>query len=167
MTFTGLVFKLNCCWALSILPAECRSVICYWIGYTNRNHCLGSFSSSVHTHTCMQIYEIMNELAGKLQLSASLKPDDVISINLLLTLHLLHLWPQFSAGPLPSPLSSTTAKPGVGQVLLPFPSCGLKATPSLEEKGGEKRGREWGRNRVAPVGARSGVNPQPKHCSII
>lgn len=40
-------------------------------GYTNKNDCLCSFPSSIHTHTRMQIYEIMNELAVKSQLSAS------------------------------------------------------------------------------------------------
>lgn len=74
----------------------------------------------------------------------------------------------FLAQVLPSPLSLSTAKPSSGQILLPVPTfVGSSSRQGWKRMGGEKHGREWGWKWVAPMGARSGVNPQPKHCSII
>lgn len=78
-------------------------------------------------------------------ITLQLKQAEVIYDNLPLTMHLIsHVnlvrvsFILFSTSPFPFHLSLKTAKQSSDQILLSFPSCGLKALLSQEENGERK-----------------------------
>lgn len=144
---------------------------------------LVNFMPSVHTHA-NQLYRLTNKImwqqlfqphsfsyshTGRFMKWLGRQVSITLQLKWIVVINFYPVTPQlishdrrvslflFSTGPFPSSLSPATAKPSSGQILLPFPLCGLKVPPSLEENEGRKTwegmgvevssasgGQEWG-----------------------